>query len=52
MYEAVRASNPKWQPGMDFDESVLSGITRESVEARIVQTGSDSLGLRSIDCMA
>ena len=52
MYEAVRASNPNWQPGMDFDESVLSGITLESVEARIVQTGSDSLGLRSIDCMA
>ena len=52
MYEAVRASNPDWQPGMDFDESVLSGITRESVEARIVQTGTDSLGLRSIDCLA
>lgn len=52
MYEAVRASNPGWQPGMDFDESVLDGITRESVEARIVQTGSDSLGLLSIDCRA
>jgi hypothetical protein len=52
MYEAVRASNPDWQPGMDFDESVLSGITRESVEARIVQTGTDSLGLKSIDCLA
>lgn len=52
LYEAVRASNPGWQPGMDFDESVLDGITRESVEARIVQTGSDSLGLLSIDCRA
>lgn len=49
MYEAVRASNPGWQPGMDFDTSVLDGITRESVEARIVQTGSDSLGLTSLD---
>ena len=52
MYEAVRASNPGWQPGMDFDESVLKDITRESVEARIVQTGSDSLGLLSLDCKA
>ncbi len=50
MYEAVRASDPNWQPGQYFDPSVLDGVTRESVEARIVQTGSDSLGLTSIDC--
>ena len=52
MYEAVRASNPDWQPGQYFDPSVLDGVTRESVEARIVQTGSDSLGLVSVDCKA
>lgn len=52
MYEAVRASNPDWQPGQYFDASVLDGITRESVEARIVQTGTDSLGLKSVDVRA
>ncbi len=52
MYEAVRASNPTWEPGQYFDPAILQGITRESVEARIVQTGTDSLGLKSIDCLA
>ncbi len=52
MYEAVRASNPDWEPGQYFDPSILDGITRESVEARIVQTGVDTLGLRGIDCRA
>lgn len=52
MVEAVRASNPTWEPGQYFDPSVLQGITRESVEARIVQTGTDTLGLTSINCLA
>ena len=52
MYEAVRASNPDWEPGQYFDPSILDGITRESVEARIVQTGVDTLGRRGIDCRA
>ena len=52
MYEAVRANNPNWQPGQYFDPSILDSVTRESVEARIIQTGSDSLGLTSVDCRA
>ncbi|MEY8336457.1 DUF3879 family protein [Lachnospiraceae bacterium 62-35] len=49
-YEAVRASDPSWQPGQYFDPRVLDNVTRESVEARIVQEGSDSFALKSIDC--
>lgn len=53
LYEAVRASNPNWKPGQKFDVSVLNNITRESVESRIVQVGSDSFDLRSmVDCKA
>ncbi len=52
MYEAVKAHDPSWQPGQYFDPRILDGITRESVEARIVQTGSDSLDLKSVDCRA
>lgn len=50
IYSAVKASNPGWKQGQRFDPSVLEGITRESVDSRIVQSGTGSLALKSIDC--
>ncbi len=40
MYAAVKAANPKWQPGQPFDSSVLDSVTRESVESTLVQSGN------------
>lgn len=50
-FEAVRASDPNWQIGQSFDARILDSVTRESVEARLVQTGPDSLSLSQIDCL-
>lgn len=44
-YSLVKEANPHWQPGQKFDARILAGITREDVERRIVQTGTDSLTL-------
>lgn len=40
MYAAVKAANPKWQPGQPFDPSILDSVTRESVESTLVQSGN------------
>ncbi len=40
MYAAVKAANPKWQPGQPFDPRILDGVTRESVESTLVQSGN------------
>lgn len=40
MYDAVRAANPNWKPGQYFDVHILDGVTRESVESGLVQSGN------------
>ena len=32
--------NPNWKPGQAFDTSILDNVTRESVEATLVQNGN------------
>lgn len=40
MYAAVKAANPKWEPGQPFDSRILDSITRESVESQLVKSGN------------
>ena len=40
MYAAVKSANPNWKPGQAFDTSILDNVTRESVEATLVQNGN------------
>ena len=40
MYAAVKAANPKWEPGQPFDPSILDSVTRESVESTLVKSGN------------
>lgn len=37
---AVKAVNPNWKNGDPFDASILDGITRESIESTLVQSGN------------
>ena len=37
MYAAVKAANPKWEPGQPFDPSILDSVTRETVESTLVK---------------
>ena len=39
-YAAVKSANPNWKPGQAFDTSILDNVTRESVEATLVQNGN------------
>ena len=48
MYAAVKAANPNWKPGQPFDSSILDGVTRESVENNLVQSGNQFVR-KSID---
>jgi len=48
MYNAVKAANPDWEIGQSFDSSILSSVTRESVEANLVQSGNTFI-TKSID---
>lgn len=47
-YNAVKAANPDWEIGQSFDASILDSVTRESVEANLVQSGSTFV-TKSID---
>ncbi len=40
MYAAVKAANPKWEPGQPFDPGILDSVTRESVESQLVKSGN------------
>ncbi len=40
MYAAVKAANPKWEPGQPFDPSILDSVTRESVESTLMKSGN------------
>lgn len=40
LYHAVKAANPDWEIGQSFDASILDSVTRESVEANLVKSGS------------
>ena len=40
MYAAVKAANPKWEPGQPFDLSILDSVTRESVESTLMKRGN------------
>lgn len=40
MYNAVKAANPDWQIGQCFDSNILNSVTREGVEANLVQSGN------------
>lgn len=40
MYNAVKAANPDWQIGQYFDSNILNSVTREGVEANLVQSGN------------
>ncbi|MEE0960533.1 MAG: hypothetical protein UH654_10980 [Lachnospiraceae bacterium] len=48
MYNAVKAANPDWEIGQSFDSSILSSVTRKSVEANLVQSGNTFI-TKSID---
>lgn len=39
-YNAVKATNPDWEIGQSFDASILDSVTRESVEANLLQSGN------------
>ena len=40
MYAAVKSAHPNWKPGQKLDASILDNVTRESVEATLVQNGN------------
>jgi hypothetical protein len=40
MYAAVKAANPKWEPGQPFDPGILDSVTRESVESQLAKSGN------------
>ena len=40
MYAAVKAANPKWEPGQPFDPGILDSVTRESVESTLMKSGN------------
>ena len=40
MYAAVKAANPKWEPGQPFDPGILDSVTRESVEGTLMKSGN------------
>ena len=40
-YEAARAADPNWQIGQPIPKGALDGITRESVEKTLVQSGNE-----------
>lgn len=40
-FEAVREADPNWQIGQPFDKNIVSSITREDVEKRIVKGSSE-----------
>ena len=48
MYAAVKSANPNWKPRQAFDTGILDNVTRESIEATLVQNGT-RLGRKSID---
>lgn len=37
-YDAVKAADPNWKPGMKIKEGALDGITRESIEKSLTKT--------------
>ena len=37
--DAVKAVDPKWEPGKAIPSGALDGITRESVESSLVKSG-------------
>lgn len=39
-YNAVKSADPDWKIGQPFDTSILDSVTRESVEANLVQRGN------------
>lgn len=41
MCEAVRAADPNWKIGMPIPKGALDGLTRESVEKNLVQSGNE-----------
>lgn len=43
MYAAVKAANPKWEPGQPFDSGILDSVTRQSVESTL--WSNEPLGL-------
>lgn len=45
---AVKAADPTWRIGQPFDPGVLNGITRESVDSTLVQSGN-SLVRQSVE---
>jgi hypothetical protein len=40
LYNAVKAANPNWKQGQSFDKSILTSVTRESVESTLVKSGN------------
>ena len=40
MYAAVKSVNPNLKPGQAFDTGILDNVTRESIEATLVQNGN------------
>ena len=48
LYDAVKAANPNWKQGQEFDTSILNDVTRESVDKTLVKAGT-SLLRKTID---
>ncbi len=39
--DAVKAVDPKWEPGRAIPSGALDGITRESIDSSLVRSGSE-----------
>lgn len=47
-YSAVKEIDPNWDVGMSIPEGALDGITRESVEATLIQSGNTLVRKRGV----
>lgn len=47
-YSAIKEIDPNWDVGMSIPEGALDGITRESVEATLVQSGNTLVRKRGV----
>lgn len=47
--DAALAADPKWEPGKPIKAGALDGVTRESVDAALAQTGGRFVGRTSVN---
>ncbi len=49
--DAVKAVDPKWEPGKPIPSGALDGITRESIDSSLVKLGSEFVKKPSSGCL-